>query len=51
MEKFGPGLGEEVWEATNKVFDVMPIAAVIDHKVDLADMLTSVNTSSSPFLL
>ena len=33
LQKFGPGLGEEVWEATNKVFDVMPIAAVIDNKV------------------
>ena len=32
-EKFGPELGEEVWEATNTVFDAMPIAAVIDEKV------------------
>ena len=32
-EKFGPELGEQVWEATNTVFDAMPIAAVIDEKV------------------
>ena len=33
IEKFGPELGLEVWEATNKAFDTMPIAAVIDKKV------------------
>lgn len=33
IDKFGPTLGEEVWEMTNKVFDAMPIAAVIDSKV------------------
>ena len=33
LQKFGEGLGEEVWEATNVVFDVMPIAATIDKKV------------------
>ncbi|XP_003384155.1 PREDICTED: uncharacterized protein LOC100639057 isoform X2 [Amphimedon queenslandica] len=31
--KFGESLGEEVWEATNTVFDAMPVAAVIDEKV------------------
>ncbi len=33
IEKFGESLGEDIWEATNKVFDTMPIAAVIDSKV------------------
>ena len=32
ISKFGPAIGEEVWEMTNKVFDAMPIAAIIDKK-------------------
>lgn len=32
-EKFGSELGEDVWEATNTVFDRMPVAAVIDKKI------------------
>ena len=33
LEKFGEKLGMEVWDATNSAFDAMPIAAVIDKKV------------------
>ena len=39
IDKFGPTLGEEVWEATNKVFDTMPVAAVIDSKVSISIVL------------
>ena len=33
IQKFGPDLGEEVWAAVNSVFDVLPIAAIVDDKV------------------
>ena len=33
IQKFGEKDGQEVWEATNRAFDAMPIAAVIDKKV------------------
>jgi len=33
LTKFGEKLGREVWNAVNEVFDVMPLAAVIDKKV------------------
>lgn len=33
LQKFGETLGAEVWESTNVVFDVMPVAAIIDKKV------------------
>ena len=32
-DKFGKEQGKDVWEAVNSVFDVLPIAAVIDNKV------------------
>ena len=33
IQKFGPDLGEEDWAAVNSVFDVLPIAAIVDDKV------------------
>ncbi|CAH3155579.1 unnamed protein product [Pocillopora meandrina] len=33
LQKFGPALGEEVWEAVNAVFDVLPLAAIVDNKI------------------
>lgn len=33
MSKFGDTLGKEVWDAINSVFDVLPLAAIIDDKV------------------
>lgn len=33
IQKFGPSLGEEVWGAVNAIFDVLPLAAIIDNKV------------------
>lgn len=33
LGKFGDALGKEVWEAINSVFDVLPLAAVIDDQV------------------
>ena len=35
LDKFGSELGLEVWDAVNSAFDAMPIAAVIDKKVNL----------------
>lgn len=31
--KFGPQLGKRLWRIFNRVFDVMPLAAIIDEKI------------------
>jgi diadenosine tetraphosphatase ApaH/serine/threonine PP2A family protein phosphatase len=31
--RFGTSIGEEVWEECNRVFDRLPLAAVIDHDI------------------
>lgn len=36
LVKFGDAQGKEVWDAINSVFDVLPLAAVIDDKVNEA---------------
>ena len=33
LEKFGDGIGGQIWDAVNECFDVMPIAATVDDKV------------------
>ena len=40
IQKFGEKDGQEVWEATNRAFDAMPIAAVIDKKVSACVLVT-----------
>lgn len=34
IQKFGADLGEEVWGAVNAIFDVLPLAAIVDNKVN-----------------
>ncbi len=31
--RFGEIVGEEIWEECNRVFDRLPLAAVIDHDI------------------
>lgn len=33
FEKFGKACGQNIWDSINKVFDVMPICAVIDESI------------------
>ncbi|KAL9982177.1 hypothetical protein ACROYT_G010988 [Oculina patagonica] len=33
IQKFGAELGEEVWGAVNAIFDVLPLAAIVDNKI------------------
>ena len=39
IAKFGETVGDQVWEAVNDCFDVMPIAATVDNKVRIAIQL------------
>lgn len=32
-KKYGLSVGEKIWKKTNRVFDVMPICAVIDNNI------------------
>ena len=32
-DRFGPQLGDEIWEECNQAFDRLPMAAVIDHDI------------------
>jgi len=40
LAKFGDSIGNQLWEAINDCFDVMPIAATIDDKVGCSIMVT-----------
>ena len=33
LSLFNESLGEEVWDAINEAFDVMPVSALIDEKI------------------
>jgi diadenosine tetraphosphatase ApaH/serine/threonine PP2A family protein phosphatase len=33
IKKFGPPLGKVVWEEINNVFDVLPLASIVDEKI------------------
>ena len=33
MTKFGDSIGNQLWEAINDCFDVMPVAATVDDRV------------------
>jgi hypothetical protein len=44
LGKFGDKLGKDVWEAINSVFDVLPLAAIIDEQVSCFFVLHSTPT-------
>lgn len=41
IEKFGDVVGNQIWESINDCFDAMPIAAVVDEKVDHGTCLST----------
>lgn len=46
VNKFGENVGGEIWEAVNKCFDCMPIAATVDDKVLLSCAVTTQRSTS-----